>query len=104
MNYNSPMFEIIQSDEFMQWAAKLKDRRAEARIAARLRRAEEGNLGDHKPLRDGVSEMRIDVGAGYRLYFTRRGNTVLVLLCGGDKRTQEADIKRAIALARAWKE
>jgi putative addiction module killer protein len=98
------MFEIIQSDEFMQWAAKLKDRRAEARIAARLRRAEEGNLGDHKPLRDGVSEMRIDVGAGYRLYFTRRGNTVLVLLCGGDKRTQEADIKRAIALARAWKE
>jgi putative addiction module killer protein len=104
MNYNQAMFEIIQSDEFMQWAAKLKDRRAEARIAARLRRAGEGNLGDHKPLRDGVSEMRIDVGAGYRLYFTRRGNTVIVLLCGGDKSTQEADIDRAITLARAWKE
>jgi putative addiction module killer protein len=104
MNYNARMFEIIKSDEFMQWAAKLKDRAAEARIAARLRRAEEGNLGDYKPLRGGVSEMRIDVGAGYRLYFTRRGNTVIVLLCGGDKRAQDTDIKHAIALARAWKE
>lgn len=98
------MFEIIRSDEFVAWAHRLKDRAAAARIAARIRRAELGNLGDFKFLRDDVSEMRIDVGAGYRLYFTRRGNTVIVLLCGGDKRTQAADIKRAIELARHWKE
>lgn len=98
------MFEIIKSAEFMRWASGLKDRVAAARINARIDRALLGNLGDHKSLRDGVSEMRIDVGAGYRLYFTRRGNTVIVLLCGGDKRTQDADIRHAIELAKHWKE
>jgi putative addiction module killer protein len=98
------MFEIIKSAEFMRWASGLKDTVAAARINARIDRALLGNLGDHKSLRDGVSEMRIDVGAGYRLYFTRRGNTVIVLLCGGDKRTQDADIKHAIELAKHWKE
>lgn len=98
------MFEIIKSAEFMRWVSGLKDRVAAARINARIDRALLGNLGDHKSLRDGVSEMRIDVGAGYRLYFTRRGNTVIVLLCGGDKRTQDADIKHAIELAKHWKE
>ncbi len=88
----------------MQWASGLKDRVAAARINARIDRALLGNLGDHKSLRDGVSEMRIDVGAGYRPYFTRRGNTVIVLLCGGDKRTQDADIKHAIELVKHWKE
>lgn len=98
------MFEIIQSAEFKAWHDGLRDKIAYARISARIRLAELGNLGDWKPLRDGVSEMRIDVGPGYRLYFTRRGNTVVVLLCGGDKRKQDADITRAIDLAKLWKE
>lgn len=98
------MFEIIQSDEFKGWHSGLRDPIACARVTSRLRLAEQGNLGDWKSLRDGVSEMRIDVGPGYRLYFTRRGNTVIVLLCGGDKRKQDADIGRAVELAKRWKE
>lgn len=104
MTYNSAMFEIIQSDEFKAWHGSLRDQVARARVTSRLRLAEQGNLGDWKFLRDGVSEMRIDVGPGYRLYFMRRGNTVIVLLCGGDKRKQSADIGRAIELAKHWKE
>lgn len=100
----SAMIEIIQSDEFKTWHDGLRDKMARARITARIRLAEHGNLGDWKSLRDGVSEMRIDVGPGYRLYFVRRGNTFLVLLCGGDKRKQETDIARAIDLAKCWKE
>jgi putative addiction module killer protein len=102
MAYNPPMFEIVKSDEFVAWVSELRDRRAAMRIAARLDGAALGNLGDWKSLREGISEMRIDVGAGYRLYFTRRGRAVVVLLCGGDKRSQKADIERAIALARTW--
>lgn len=98
------MFEILQSDEFKTWHRCLRDPTARARISSRLRLAELGNLGDWKSLRDGVSEMRVDVGPGYRLYFTRRGNTVIVLLCGGDKRKQDADIGRAVALAKNWKQ
>lgn len=104
MKYNQGMFEIIQSDEFKAWAQALRDRTAAARIVARIGRAASGNLGNWKFLRDDVSEMRVDVGAGYRLYFTRRGNTVVILLCGGDKRSQDADIERAIKLAKVWKE
>jgi len=98
------MIEVVQSDEFKAWHDGLRDKIARARITARIRLAEHGNLGDCKPLRDGVSEMRIDTGPGYRLYFTRRGNAVVVLLCGGDKRRQNADIARAIDLAKLWKE
>ncbi|MFZ3017126.1 MAG: type II toxin-antitoxin system RelE/ParE family toxin [Gallionella sp.] len=98
------MFEIIQSDEFKVWHDGLRDKITRARVSARIRLAEQGSLGDWKSLRDGVSEMRIDVGPGYRLYFIRRGNTVVVLLCGGDKRKQDADIERAINLAKRWKE
>lgn len=98
------MLEVIESTVFKQWRHGIKDKVALARIAARIRNAGLGNMGDHKFLRAGVSEMRIDVGAGYRLYFTRRGNAVVLLLCGGDKRTQEVDIQRAIALAQQWKE
>jgi putative addiction module killer protein len=104
MTYNPVMFEIIQSDEFKTWHGSLRDPMARARITSRLRLAEQGNLGDWKFLRDGVSEMRIDVGPGYRLYFTRRGNTVIVLLCGGAKRKQDADIGRAVELGNNWKE
>lgn len=98
------MVEILQSDEFKTWYGNLRDPVGRARIAARLRLAEQGNLGDWKSLRDGVSEIRIDVGPGYRLYFTRRGNMVIILLCGGDKRRQNADIGRAIELAKRWTE
>ena len=98
------MFELIQSDDFKAWHDGLRDKIARARISARIRLAKHGNLGDWRPLRDGVSEMRIDVGPGYRLYFARRGNTVVVLLCGGDKRKQHADIERAISLVKLWKE
>jgi putative addiction module killer protein len=98
------MFEIIKSKQFVDWVSQLRDRQAATRIAARLDRAALGNLGDFKFLRDGVSELRIDLGAGYRLYFTRRGNTVILLLCGGDKSTQTKDIDRAIELAQFWKD
>jgi putative addiction module killer protein len=97
------MFEVIQSDEFRMWHQGLRDPMARARVLSRLRLAEQGNLGDWQPLREGISEMRIDIGPGYRMYFTRRGNTVIVLLCGGDKRKQDADIQRAIKLAENWK-
>ena len=104
MIHNQTMLEIIQSDDFKAWHGDLRDLIARARITSRLRLAEQGNLGDWKFLRDGVSELRVDVGPGYRIYFTRRGNTVVVLLCGGDKRKQSADIARAIELAKNWKE
>ena len=104
MNYTWAMFEVIQSAELTEWASGLRDRHAALRITARVKRAQLGNLGDYKFLRDGVSEMRVDTGAGYRLYFTRRGDTVVILLAGGDKRTQEKDIERAVALAKIWKE
>lgn len=98
------MIEIIQSETFKRWLSGLKDRQAVARILARIDRAAGGNLGDVKPTRDGVSEIRIDYGPGYRLYFIRRGQQVIVLLAGGDKRTQDADIVRAIEMAKEWKE
>jgi len=102
MDYTQTMLDVIKSDEYERWFATLRDKSAVAKINARIYRVQQGNLGDWRTLRDGVSEMRIDVGAGYRLYFTRRGLTIIILLCGGDKRTQDADIKRAINLAKAW--
>lgn len=98
------MFEIHQSDTFQGWLSGLKDRRAVARIQARLDRAAGGNLGDVKPVREGISEMRIDYGPGYRLYFIPCRGRVIVLLAGGDKRTQDADIERAINIAKDWRE
>jgi putative addiction module killer protein len=92
--------EIRQTDVFAAWFAALRDRQARARVTARIRRLSLGNPGDVKPVGSGVSEMRIDYGPGYRVYFTRHGDVVAVLLCGGDKRTQDRDIARALALAR----
>ncbi len=98
------MIEVIQSETFARWLGKLKDRAAVMRINARIRRlTETGNFGDAKPLREGVSEMRIDYGPGYRLYFIQSGPVLVVLLAGGDKSTQDADIKRAIEIAKEWK-
>lgn len=94
------MLEVRQSAVFTTWLAKLKDRNAVARIVARLRRFKLGNLGDVKAVGEGVSEARIDYGPGYRLYFVKRGAVLIVMLCGGDKRTQDADIKQAKKLAK----
>ena len=91
--------EVRQTDVFAGWFEGLRDRQARARITARIRRLSLGNPGDVKPVGSGVSEMRIDYGPGYRVYFVARGDTIVVLLCGGDKRTQRRDIERALELA-----
>ncbi|HEX8469968.1 MAG TPA: type II toxin-antitoxin system RelE/ParE family toxin [Brevundimonas sp.] len=93
------MFTVQLLPEFEAWATKLRDDRAKARIADRLERIEEGNLGDHKVFQ-GLIELRIDYGPGYRLYACRREAVVIILLCGGDKSSQDRDIKRAINLAK----
>lgn len=90
-----------RSGEFDAWLVNLKDKVARARITLRIRSAEHGNFGDCEPVGEGVSEMRVHVGPGYRVYFTRRAGVVYLLLVGGDKSTQKRDIKRAIEMARA---
>ena len=97
------MFEIIKSETFENWLLKLKDRKAVVRIQVRIDRMAGGQFGDAKPVRSGVSELRIDHGPGYRVYFIRKGALVIVLLAGGDKSTQDADIGRAIVIAKDWK-
>ncbi|MFQ3454806.1 type II toxin-antitoxin system RelE/ParE family toxin [Bradyrhizobium sp. UFLA01-814] len=87
--------QVVQTDAFAHWLNSLADMKAVARIGARIRRLELGNPGDVKSVGEGVSEMRIDYGPGYRVYFTRRGRTIVLLLCGGDKRTQSKDVKAA---------
>lgn len=94
------MFEIRRTDIFMKWLDALVDARAFAKIAARIDRAALGNFGDVQPVGEGVSEMRIDYGPGYRVYFVQQGRTVVLLLCGGDKSTQARDIKAARRLAK----
>ena len=89
------MFSVYLTDEFQIWLDELRDRKAQVRIAARLRLAEAGNLGDWKSLGGELSEMRLNFGPGYRLYFTRRGSQLVVMLAGGDKSTQVRDIRRA---------
>ena len=89
------MFTVRQTQEFQDWLDGLKDIKAQLRIVARLRLAEAGNLGDWKAVGGEVSEMRIAFGPGYRLYFTKRQNVLIVMLAGGDKSTQARDIKRA---------
>ncbi len=91
---------VEQTESFAKWHAALRDMRAKVAIARRIERAQNGNLGDIKPVGGDVSEMRIDVGGGYRVYFTLRGGLFVLLLAGGDKSTQQADIQRAIKLAK----
>lgn len=93
------MIEVRQTAEFAGWLRRLKNNNAAARIVARVRRMEQGNPGDAKGVGGGVIEMRIDYGAGYRVYYVRRGTQIVALLCGGDKRTQAKDIERAKRLA-----
>lgn len=94
------MYEIRKTDVYVQWLDSLHDIRARARVLARVERLAAENPGDVKPVGEGVSELRIDYGPGYRVYFTMRRRTVIILLAGGDKRTQAADIKTALRLAR----
>jgi putative addiction module killer protein len=98
------MNTILRTSVFDAWLKSLRNHKAQARIIVRIRSAEAGNFGDCKPVGDGVSEMRIDVGAGYRVYFIRRALTVYLLLIGGDKSTQKADIKRAQKMTRELKQ
>ncbi|TRT84985.1 MAG: type II toxin-antitoxin system RelE/ParE family toxin [Microcystis aeruginosa Ma_AC_P_19900807_S299] len=93
------MIEIRQTETYSQWFSNLRDRQAKARIDIRVRRLSMGNPGDVKPVGKGVSELRIDYGQGYRVYFIQRGEILIILLAGGDKQTQERDIKTALNLA-----
>ncbi|CAE6900229.1 type II toxin-antitoxin system RelE/ParE family toxin [Paraburkholderia domus] len=95
------MNTINSTEEFSEWVDGLSDTKARAAVYMRIKRAEFGNFGEFKVLDDGVSEMKIDVGPGYRVYFAREGRVVYLLLCGGDKSTQKADIKRAVKM---WKQ
>ena len=94
------MIEIRQTETYAEWFSSLRDRQAKARIDIRIRRLSLGNPGDVKAVGEGVAELRIDYGPGYRVYFVQHGQTVVILLAGGDKRTQNRDIKAALELAR----
>jgi len=94
------MLQIRKTETFAQWLDGLRDVRARARVQVRVERLAAGNAGDVEPVGEGVSELRIDYGPGYRVYFKKHGREVVILLAGGDKRTQSADIKTALRLAR----
>lgn len=92
-------YEVIKSATFLNWLEGLRDRNAQARIAIRIDRIEEGNFGDHRAVGGGVSEICVNVGQGYRIYYTIRNRTAVILLCGGDKSSQRRDIRRARQMA-----
>jgi putative addiction module killer protein len=94
------MNTILTTEGFDAWLSNLRDKQAEKRVQARIRRAELGNFGDCEPVGEGISEMRIHYGPGYRVYFTQRGLEIVILLAGGDKSTQSKDIKTALEIAR----
>lgn len=98
------MFDIQETDEFIRWLNKLKDRQAHGTIISRINRLRHGNAGDVKTIGGGVRELRIHRGPGYRIYFVQHGETIIVLLCGGDKGSQDRDIQKAKQLATALKE
>jgi putative addiction module killer protein len=98
------MVDVRKTDVFARWLDDLRDIRARARIQARIERLVAGNPGDVAPVGEGVSELRIDIGPGYRVYFKKRGHTLIILLAGGDKSTQAADIRTAVRLARSLSE
>lgn len=103
------MYEIVDylteggADPFLDWVRGLPDRQARARVMVRVQRMASGNFGDYKQLSEGVCELRIDYGPGYRVYYARAGSKLLLLLAGGDKRKQQADIETAVAYLRDWK-
>jgi putative addiction module killer protein len=93
------VYEVHKTDEFEGWLSALADQRAIAKIVSRIERLGMGNAGDVESVGEGISEMRIHHGAGYRVYYKRTGNTIMMILCGGDKSTQAQDIKRAKEIA-----
>ena len=95
---------MIRSETFDRWLRNLKDRRAVARVLVRIDRLAAGNPGDVKPVGEGISELRVNYGPGYRVYYLQDGDKLIVLLCGGDKSTQDDDIKNAKRIAKEWKE
>ena len=97
------MLTILKSRTFDDWLSGLKDREARSRVQARVDRLAMGNPGDVKPTRSGISEVRIDYRPGYRVCYPQRGKSIVLLCCGGDKRTQDADIRRAVERAKNWK-
>jgi putative addiction module killer protein len=104
MDYIVAMIELKQTAVFSKWESRLRDKRARTMIAARLTRLAHGLPGDVEPVGEGVSELRIHYGPGYRVYFQQRGNVLIVLLCGGDKGSQARDIANAKKLAKEWSE
>ena len=98
------MVEVRQTERFAQWLEDLRDLRARARVQARIERLIGGNPGDARPVGSGVSELRINYGPGYRVYFQQKGSTLIILLAGGDKSTQARDVEEALMLARQIKE
>jgi putative addiction module killer protein len=100
MGYSGVMLEIRKTVTFAKWLDGLRDVRARSRVLVRIERLSLGNPGDVKPISEGVSELRIDYGPGYRVYYKKVGRTIIILLAGGDKRTQAKDVKTALQLAR----
>lgn len=98
------MYTFVRHAAFDEWLRRLTDAKGKARILARINAAQHGNLGDCEPVGEGVSEMRVHFGPGYRVYFTRQGSVVYVLLCGGDKSSQKRDIEKAKTLAQECRE
>jgi putative addiction module killer protein len=98
------MFLLEKTSEFDKWLKKLNDRKAKVKILLRLQRVEAGNLGDFSSVGEGIEELRIHFGPGYRIYFRRQGEKIILLLVGGDKSSQESDIKKAKALWNQYKE
>ncbi len=102
VSYSRQEIEVVQTGEFDTWLKKLKDVRGKARIIRMLDRLAQGNAGDVRPIGKGLSELRLDVGPGYRVYYLQDGDTLILLLCGGDKSTQQKDIDKAHELAGSW--
>jgi len=98
------MIDVVKSDTFAEWLDELRDKRAVTAIVSRLDRLSFGHAGDAKLLRHGIYELRIHYGSGYRVYYKRSGNTLIIVLCGGDKSTQDKDIELAHQLAKDWSE
>ena len=103
MDYDATMNQFIATDTYSNWFSALRDVQARARINARLRRAELGNFGDCEPVGEGVLELREHLGAGYRVYFGRHGHSIVILLCGGSKKTQASDFRKAKEYWDDWK-
>ena len=102
MVYCRRMYEILKSSTFDVWLRSLRDRDAKARIEVRVRRLSLGNPGQFRSLKDGINELKIDYGPGYRVYYTFKGTTLVLLLCGSDKSTQSKDIRLATEIAACW--